>query len=60
MAGNNRHEMLKSLVATFSRGTQAEPGAVNGATEVPAAVRTCSGTQQEDINRSGIEGLSGR
>lgn len=55
MAGNNRHEMLKSLVATFSGGTQAEPGAANGATEVPAAIRTSSGTRQgEVISGSGI------
>lgn len=33
MAGNKRHEMLKCLVATFSRGIQAEPGTVNDAIE---------------------------
>lgn len=32
MAGHKWHEMLKCLVATFSRGTQTEPGTGNDTT----------------------------
>lgn len=33
MAENKRHKMLRHLIVTFSRGTQAEPGTISDAAE---------------------------